>query len=116
MNESDRYSYKREILKGIIMKSYALLEDKEYTDFYQYSDAYYGSYNPYNEEVMELGFLNVYNRFFYYEKENDIIGFIMETFSMTEKEFEEKYAAWPIVLQKQKALVKIIERNGITVY
>ena len=116
MNESDRYSYKREILKGILMKSYALLEDKEYTDFYQYSDAYYGSYNPYNEEVMELGFLNVYNRFFYYEKENDIIGFIMETFSMTEKEFEEKYAAWPIVLQKQKALVKILERNGITVY
>ena len=40
----------------------------------------------------------------------------METFSMTEKEFEEKYAAWPIVLQKQKALVKILERNGITVY
>ena len=49
------------------MKSYALLEDKEYS-FYQYSDAYYGSYNPYNEEVMELGFLNVYPIFLLRER------------------------------------------------
>ena len=49
-------------------------------------------------------------------KKEDLLGYILEIFSMTGQEFEEKYAEYPLVLQKQKALVKILEKNGVSVY
>ena len=35
---------------------------------------------------------------------------------MTNEEFEQKYAKYPIVLQKQDALVRVLERLGVQVY
>ena len=76
----------------------------------------YGEYQSYEEAPMELGFLDAYTMFGWYQKEEDIKGYIYEIFSMTEEAFKEKYAAWPIVLQKQEVLVEILEKNGVTVY
>ncbi len=116
MNGAERYRYVRQILRGILIGTCLKLDEKEYADFYQYSSAYYGSYHAYTKAVMELGFLDVYSTFYYYNKKEDLLGYILEIFSMTGQEFEEKYAEYPLVLQKQKALVKILEKNGVSVY
>ncbi|MDY4042813.1 MAG: hypothetical protein SOY65_03280 [Marinifilaceae bacterium] len=116
MNETERYRYKRSILRGILIKTWSLLDESVYDEFFAYCEGLYGEYHDYSESVMELGWLDVCSDFDYYEKEYDMMGYIMEIFSMTNEEFEQKYAKYPIVLQKQDALVRVLERLGVQVY
>lgn len=119
MDEVERYKYIRSIVEVIMVDRYAELDDSEYAEFYQYSESFYGSYPDYNESVMELGFLETFLyswTYSFYDRKNDLWAYVMEIFSLTEEGFKAKYAEWPIVLQKQEALVKIFERNGVQVY
>lgn len=116
LSATERYNYKRQLMRGILLRTYDLLDEKVYADFYAFCESMYGEYQSYEEAPMELGFLDAYSMFDWYQKEEDIKGYIYEIFSMTEEAFKEKYAAWPIVLQKQEVLVEALEKNGVTVY
>ena len=47
---------------------------------------------------------------------NDISAYIWEMFAMTKEEFDEKWGAYPLILERRDALVDIFERNNVRVY
>lgn len=114
MASEEKQAYVRDIIKVILLRNASRLDDKEYAAFYQYSDAYYGTYDPNNESV---GFLpEIGGQYNCSKKSVDLQSYIQEIFSMTEEEFTEKYASWDLVLKKRDALVKILEKHGVKVY
>lgn len=116
MDRDERYAYSREVVMRILRRSIVNLEEKELTDFYQYSDGYYDTYYS-GSESKDVGFLKgVVTNYYYYQKDKDLQAYIYEIFTMTKEEFTEKYADWDLVLKKRDALVKILEKNGIIVY
>lgn len=119
MSGEERNKHIREIVEAIMVRRYTELDDSEFADFYQYSEALYGSYPSYNEFVMEIGFLETFLTSWtmsFYDRDVDLLAYVMEIFALTEEEFDEKYGEWPLVMQKKEALVKIFERNGVQVY
>ena len=116
MSEADRYQYERQILGGILVKTHSHLDESVFEDFFAVCADLYGEYHDYTNTVMELGFLDGYSMFYYYEKEYDLAGYIKEIFDLSEEDFEEQYADYPIVLEKKDILVRILEEIGVTVY
>jgi len=116
MDNEKAYAYKREILQRILRRSASNIDEQEYADFWQYSDAYYDTYYS-GDESKDAGFLKgVVSNYYYYQKSTDFQAYLVEIFSMTEEEFTEKYEGWDLVLKKRDALVKILEKKGVTVY
>ena len=116
MSEADCDQYKRQILGGILIKTCTHLDESVFDDFFAVCADLYGEYHDYTTAVMELGWLDVYSMFNYYEREEDLAGYIMEIFNLSKEDFEEKYADYPIVLEKKDILVQELEEIGITVY
>lgn len=117
MDEAEFYSYKQQFMRGILLKNYILLGENVYTDFYVYCADAYGINPGYTDaEKWAAGFLTSYYGVSGYYKEYDIPNYIWEIYSMTEEEFDMKYADYPLVLQKKNTLVRIFEECGIAVY
>ncbi len=129
-NETERYSYKRKVLKTLVEKTHSQIKDSEYDDFYNVLSKYYKKRpeqkdeegkGDYEESILELGYLTTYQSSWgisFWEKKYDLLAYVTEIYSLTQEEFDEKYdkEQYPLVHQKKNALVKIFERHGVRVY
>ena len=115
MSEAEKEAYKRQFVRGILFRNYDMLDESAYAEFYSYCEGLYGEWIS-SSEAESVGFLLSYTSTSYYEQEYDVRGYILEVFSMTREEFDEKYADYPVILQKRDALVRGLEANGMTVY
>lgn len=117
----------RDIQRGILINEFnTVLDSLDYVDFLKLSDEFrYVSANEGAEEEgvnMDVwyymhGFLwPVWSSQDPQNWTNDISAYIWEMFAMTKEEFDEKWGAYPLILERRDALVDIFERNNVRVY
>ncbi len=129
-DETERYRYKRQVLRIMLEKNHTQIKESEYDDFYNVFPKFYAKRpekkddkgkGDYEETVWEVGYMTTYQGSMYqdfWSKKYDLLAYVTEIYSLTEEEFDAKYdkEKYPIVHQKKEALVKIFERNGVRVY
>lgn len=98
--------------------------DKDYTldlsDFYSYSDKYYGEYKEdldieeeiNDEQAREFGFLRDPYYYSYMFSDRDRQMYIKEMVSMSEDEFYEEYGEYPAVMAKYNILKNVLINYG----
>lgn len=69
----------------------------------------------YNDDLArQLGFLNDWNKYFFCtKKENDLKDYVHAVCTQSEASFEEEYAAYPVCIQRFKALRTYLLSEGV---
>ena len=95
-------------------------DDKTFDEFYSFSSTNYGRYfysEPSEKEMYEKGFLtyeydDYYGDYSWPYKKDDRSSFLQAIFYQDETEFKEKFADYPVILQKYDVLKKIVMDQG----
>ena len=52
----------------------------------------------------------------FHSKEYDLKAYVEEIFKLSEAEFRETYAEYPIIIDKMEEMVKVLHKHGVKVY
>ena len=115
-------SYETESLKAmitgeIVISRIDVIPDEEFEEFYSYSSDYYDIIwidipDPYES----VGFVNTDTESMMVTHEDDKHDFCEKIFELSESEFREVYADYPLVIAKMEEMVRILNEYGVKIY
>ncbi len=114
---------KTNLVGNLISSRITAIPDDDWANFYSYSDEYYKLSSQYvvPEPIEACGYLPTYNTGGwggpdFHTKEYDIKAYVEEIFKLSETEFRETYATYPIIIDKMEEMVKVLHKHGVKVY
>jgi len=111
---------KNDLIGEMVVSRISAIPEVDWEEFYSYSAGYYElqSYEV-PKPVQTCGFLSTYVsdwRVDFHSKEYDVLAYVKEIFKLSESDFRETYAEWPIIIDKMEAMVKVLHKYGVKVY
>lgn len=113
---------KTNLVGNLISSRIAAIPDDDWVDFYSYSDEYYKLSSKYEVPypIEACGYLPTYDTGWggpdFHSKEYDLKAYVEEIFKLSETEFRETYAEYPIIIDKMEEMVKVLRKYGVSVY
>ena len=118
MSEDEIYTFRQSILLDIASNKIKNLESSVFTEFYSFCSEYYGEYysdlgisRPTGDDLYAYGFISSYYSSFP-SRSNDVTAFTQALFNTKEQEFKEKYANFPVIIQKYNIIKNIVMDMG----
>lgn len=106
---------KNEMMKAIIINGISLIQEEDLAIFHSYSEDFYNVYTWNLPSPVQLaGFLP--SKSISYSKSEDVLNFVEKIFDLSEVEFREIYAEYPLVIKKMEEMIKILREYGVNVY
>ena len=120
VSDEEKETLKNEIMKAMIVNNLSLIKDGDLAVFYSYSSDFYdiSSWNV-PTPVESVGFLPTYASSWtmtFNSKSTDVLAYVEEIFSLSETEFRETYAEYPVVIEKMEEMVNVLRKYGVNVY
>ena len=120
VSDEEKETLKNEIMKAMIVNNLSLIKDGDLAVFYSYSTDYYdiSSWNV-PSPVESVGFLPTYVSSWtvtFNSKSTDVLAYVEEIFNLSETEFRETYAEYPVVIEKMEEMVNVLRKYGVNVY
>ena len=120
VSSEERLTLKNALIQEMITRKISSVPDIEFSVFYSYSQEYYGvSKSLVPTPIQSVGFLdNYYNDYWkaFNTKQYDLLAYLEEIFQLSETEFRDIYATYPIVIRKMEEMVKVLHKYGVNVY
>lgn len=119
MDDAGKKSFSKNIFQDLIKTKINRLEDSKLAAFYTFCSQYYGKRysnfdipnNPDLEIMYPLGFLDRGSSYFV-SRTTDKANYIDAILNMSEQEFKQQYARYPILLQKYNIMKELINNIG----
>lgn len=106
---------KNEVMKAIIINGISLIQEEDLAIFHSYSEDFYNVYTWNLPSPVQLaGFLP--SKSISYSKSEDVLNFVEKIFDLSEVEFREIYAEYPLVIKKMEEMIKVLREYGVDVY
>lgn len=122
LTEEEKEILKNDLVGEMVASKITAIPDADWEEFYSYSDEYYKLSSQYEvpEPIEACGYLRTYSGGWggpdFHTKEYDLLAYVEEIFKLSETEFRETYAEWPIIIDKMEAMVKVLHEYGVKVY
>lgn len=120
LSSEEKLTLKNALIQEMIIRKISSVPDMEFSVFYSYSQEYYGiSTSQVPVPIQNVGFLeNYYYDFWktFNTKQYDLLAYLEEIFRLSETEFRDIYAEYPIVIEKMEEMVKVLRKYGVNVY
>ena len=115
VSPAEKETLKNEAMKEIIVNNISLIQDEDLAVFYSYSEDFYKVYTwDLPSPVQLAGFLP--SGEISYTKNSDVLNYVEKIFDLSEVEFREEYAEYPIIIKKMEEMVKVMREYGINIY
>ncbi len=119
----EKEELKTNLVGNLISSNISVIPEADWADFYSYSDEYYKLSSKYEvpDPIEACGYLPTYANTGwggpdFHTKEYDLKAFVEEIFKLSESEFRETYAEYPIIIDKMEEMVKVLHKHGVKVY
>ena len=119
----EKEELKTNLVGYLISSNISVIPEADWADFYSYSDEYYKLSSKYQvpDPVEACGYLPTYVNVGwggpdFHTKEYDLKAYVEEIFKLSESEFRETYAEYPIIIDKMEEMVKVLLKHGVKVY
>ena len=120
LSPTERERLRTDIIGQVVISRINLIPDEAFAGFYSYSEGYYDITKwDVPTPVESCGFLDTYTLSWtvtFNTREYDRIAFAEKIFELTETEFRETYAAYPLVISKMEEMVRVLNEYGINIY
>ena len=122
LTEEEKEILRNDLVGEMVASGITAIPDADWADFYSYSDEYYKLSSKYEVPypIEECGYLPTYNAGWggpdFHTKEYDLKAYVEEIFKLSETEFRETYAEYPIIIDKMEEMVKVLRKYGVSVY
>lgn len=113
---------KTNLVGNFVSSNITAIPDDDWADFYSYSAEYYKLSSQFEVPypIEECGYLPTYDMGWggpdFHTKEYDLKAYAEEIFKLSETEFRETYAEYPIIIDKMEEMVKVLRKHGVKVY
>ena len=115
LTEDEKEKMNTSIIGEMVLARFSAIPDELFKSFYLYSAEYYGiSQYDVPNPVETVGFLD--SSYDFNTEENDKLAFAEKIFELSEDEFREIYAEYPVVIAKMEEMVKILRECGLNIY
>lgn len=119
MTDAEKDELIMNIVGDFVISRINLIPEEDFEEFYSFSKNYY-DLNGY--EMGQLGgtaetcgFLEV-EQWLAITKEDDKMAFLNKVFELSEEEFRTTYDAYPLIISKMEALVKLLNNYEVNIY
>ena len=119
----EKEKLKTNLVGNLISSNISVIPEADWADFYTYSDEYYKPSSQYvvPYPIEACGYLPTYADAGwggpdFHTKEYDVKAYVEEIFKLSESEFRETYAEYPIIIDKMEEMVKVLRKHGVKVY
>ena len=119
----EKEKLKTNLVGNLISSNISVIPEADWADFYTYSDEYYKLSSQYvvPYPIEACGYLPTYADAGwggpdFHTKEYDVKAYVEEIFKLSESEFRETYAEYPIIIDKMEEMVKVLRKHGVKVY
>lgn len=112
---------KNDLVGEMVVSKISAIPDVDWEEFYSYSEEYYELSSQWEVPypIQACGYLPTFEYEWmidFHSKEYDRLAFVSEIFKLSESDFRETYAEWPIIIDKMETMVKVLRKYGVKVY
>lgn len=117
LTHDEQENLKSMIISSIVISRINVIPDEEFEDFYSYSTDYYDIiWIDIPDPSESVGFVNTDTESLMVTHEDDKHDFCKKIFELSESEFREVYADYPLVIAKMEEMVRILNEYGVKIY